>query len=130
MVDKVKENQFDKVGVNPFNAPIPGESLTTSPDMKKAWERPPQYTDADDCMEDIYLEIRAGAGGDEAAIFVGDLYRMYSRFSERNNWKVEKVKEVISGPGGFKEIIAMISGEKVYERMKFESGVHLSLIHI
>ena len=49
---------------------------------------------------------------------------MYSRFSERNNWKVEKVKEVISGPGGFKEIIAMISGEKVYERMKFESGVH------
>ena len=78
----------------------------------------------EDDAKDIYLEIRAGAGGDEAAIFVGDLYRMYSRFSERNNWKVEKVKEVISGPGGFKEIIAMISGEKVYERMKFESGVH------
>ena len=78
----------------------------------------------EDDAKDIYLEIRAGAGGDEAAIFVGDLYRMYSRFSERNNWKVEKVKEVISSPGGFKEIIAMISGEKVYERMKFESGVH------
>ena len=78
----------------------------------------------EDDAKDIYLEIRAGAGGDEAAIFVGDLYRMYSRFSERSNWKVEKVKEVISGPGGFKEIIAMISGEKVYERMKFESGVH------
>ncbi len=54
----------------------------------------------EDDAKDIYLEIRAGAGGDEAAIFVGDLYRMYSRFSERNNWKVEKVKEVISGPGG------------------------------
>ena len=78
----------------------------------------------EDDAKDIYLEIRAGAGGDEAAIFVGDLYRMYSRFSERNNWKVEKVKEVISGPGGIKEIIAIISGEKVYERMKFESGVH------
>ena len=50
----------------------------------------------EDDAKDIYLEIRAGAGGDEAAIFVGDLYRMYSRFSERNNWKVEKVKEVIS----------------------------------
>ena len=57
MAEKIKENQFDKLGVNPFNAPIPGESLTTSPDMKKAWERPPQYTDPDDCMEDIYLEI-------------------------------------------------------------------------
>ena len=78
----------------------------------------------EDDAKDIYLEIRAGAGGDESAIFVGDLYRMYSRFSERNNWKVEKVTEVISSPGGFKEIIAMISGEKVYERMKFESGVH------
>ena len=52
--DRLKENQFDKQGVNPFNAPIPGESLTTSPDMKKAWERPPQYTDVDDCMEDVY----------------------------------------------------------------------------
>jgi peptide chain release factor 1 len=78
----------------------------------------------EDDAKDIYLEIRAGAGGDEAAIFVGDLYRMYSRFSERNNWKVEKVKEVISGSRGYKEIIAMISGEKVYEKMKFESGVH------
>ena len=71
-----------------------------------------------------FVELRAGAGGDEAAIFVGDLYRMYSRFSERNNWKVEKVKEVISGPGGFKEIIAKISGKLVYKTLKFESGVH------
>ena len=57
MAEKITENQFDRQGVNPFNAPIPGESLTTSPDMKKAWERPPQHTDPDDCMEDIYLEI-------------------------------------------------------------------------
>ena len=57
MVDKVKENQFDKVGVNPFNAPIPGESLTTSPDMKKAWERPPQYTNDEDALEALYFEL-------------------------------------------------------------------------
>ena len=57
MAEKLKENQFDKVGVNPFNAPIPGESLTTAPDMPKAWERPPQYTTQDKAMEAIYMEI-------------------------------------------------------------------------
>ena len=57
MAEKIKENQFDKVGVNPFNAPVPGESLTAPTDMPKAWEKPPQYTDVDDCMESIYLEI-------------------------------------------------------------------------
>ena len=57
MAEKIKENQFDAVGVNPFNAPIPGESLTTAPDMPKAWERPPQYTSQDIAMEAIYMEI-------------------------------------------------------------------------
>ena len=57
MAEKLKENQFDEVGVNPFNAPIPGESLTTAPDMPKAWERPPQYTSQDEAMEAIYMEI-------------------------------------------------------------------------
>ena len=57
MAEKLKENQFDEVGVNPFNAPIPGESLTTAPDMPKAWERPPQYTTQDKAMEAIYMEI-------------------------------------------------------------------------
>ena len=57
MAEKLKENQFDEVGVNPFNAPIPGESLTTAPDMPKAWERPPQYTSQDKAMEAIYMEI-------------------------------------------------------------------------
>ena len=52
-----------------------------------------------------FVELRAGAGGDEAAIFVGDLYRMYGRFAERNKWKVEKIKEIPSGTGGFKEIV-------------------------
>jgi hypothetical protein len=57
MAEKLKDNQFDKVGVNPFNAPIPGESLTTSSDMPKAWERPPQYTNPDKCMEAVYMEL-------------------------------------------------------------------------
>ncbi len=57
MAEKIQENQFDEVGVNPFNAPIPGESLTASPDMKKKWETPPRFTDPDDCIENIYLEL-------------------------------------------------------------------------
>ena len=72
MVDKVKENQFDKVGVNPFNAPIPGESLTTAPDMQKAWERPPQFTDPDDCMENVYLELTSDEALPELVNMIND----------------------------------------------------------
>ena len=57
MAEKLTENQFDKQGVNPFNAPIPGESLTSSSDVPKSWERPPVYTKQDDCMEAIYMEL-------------------------------------------------------------------------
>ena len=57
MDEKLKENQFDEVGVNPFNAPIPGESLTSPSDMPKAWERPPEYTEQDEAMEQVYMEI-------------------------------------------------------------------------
>ena len=56
MAEKIKENQFDEVGVNPFNAPIPGESLTTSPDMQKAWERPPKYVEQEKAIEAIYMD--------------------------------------------------------------------------
>ena len=78
--------------------------------------------DKDD-KRNAFLELRAGAGGDEAAIFVGDLYRMYVRFSERSNWKLEKVKEIDSGPGGFKEVVIRVIGNEVYGDLKFESGV-------
>ena len=57
MAEKIKQNQFDEVGVNPFNAPIPGESLTTSPDMQKAWERPPKYVEQEKAIEAIYMEL-------------------------------------------------------------------------
>lgn len=74
--------------------------------------------------KNIFLEIRAGTGGDEAALFVGDLFRMYSRYAETQRWKVEVMSSNPTGIGGFKEIIALISGDKVYSRLKFESGVH------
>lgn len=72
----------------------------------------------------IIMEIRAGAGGDEAGLFAGDLFRMYSRFAERNRWKVEVLQSSPSELGGFKEIIFGIQGKGVYRRLKYESGVH------
>ena len=72
MAEKLRENQFDKQGVNPFNAPIPGESLTTSPDMQKSWERPPQFTDVDDCMENIYLELTSEEALPELVNMIND----------------------------------------------------------
>lgn len=79
--------------------------------------------DPDD-ERNIYLEIRAGTGGDEAAIFAGDLFRMYSRYAENKNWNVEIVSANHSEQGGFKEIIALIAGHNVYADLKFESGAH------
>ncbi|MFZ9035092.1 MAG: peptide chain release factor 1 [Francisellaceae bacterium] len=73
---------------------------------------------------DIFLEIRAGTGGDEAAIFSGDLFRMYSRFAESKRWRVELISASEGEHGGYKEIISKISGEGVYSQLKFESGAH------
>lgn len=74
--------------------------------------------------KNILLEIRAGTGGDEAALFVGDLFRMYSRYADAEGWNVEIMSSSPIGIGGFKEIIALISGDKVYSKLKYESGVH------
>lgn len=74
--------------------------------------------------KDIIIEIRAGAGGDEAAIFAGDLYRMYTRYAELQRWKPEEIDASESDTGGFKEVSFRIKGDKVYSKMKFESGVH------
>jgi peptide chain release factor 1 len=71
-----------------------------------------------------FLEIRAGAGGDEAGIFAGDLFRMYSRFAERKRWRVEIISENRAEQGGYKEMIAKVSGDGVYGVLKFESGGH------
>ena len=72
----------------------------------------------------IILEVRAGTGGDEAALFAGDLFRMYQRFAQLNGWKVEVLSQSEAEVGGFKEIQANVSGDGVFARMKFESGVH------
>jgi peptide chain release factor 1 len=72
----------------------------------------------------IYLEIRAGTGGDEAAIFAGDLFRMYSRYAEIRKWQVEVLSESPGEHGGYKEIIARVIGQGAYSRLKFESGAH------
>lgn len=73
----------------------------------------------------VFLEIRAGTGGDEAGLFAGDLFRMYTRYAERCNWKVEIISSSLSGGiGGFKEVILLVEGNGAYSRLKYESGVH------
>ncbi len=74
--------------------------------------------------KNVFLEIRAGTGGEEAALFAGDLFRMYTRYAETKNWKVEVMSHSPAGAGGIKEIIALIEGRGAYSRLKFESGVH------
>ena len=72
----------------------------------------------------VFLEVRAGTGGDEAALFAGDLYRMYARHAELARWKMEMLSHRPGEHGGFKEVIARVSGKRVYSRLKFESGAH------
>jgi len=74
--------------------------------------------------KNVILEVRAGTGGDEAALFAGDLFRMYSRYAESQGWRVEMLSCSDSEAGGMKEVIAMVSGQRVYSRLKYESGTH------
>lgn len=81
---------------------------------------PPEPTDS----RNTIVEIRAGAGGDEASLFAGDLYRMYSRYADELGWKIEPMGASESDAGGFKEVAFLVTGEEVYRRLKYESGVH------
>ncbi|MEE9342522.1 MAG: peptide chain release factor 1, partial [Gammaproteobacteria bacterium] len=74
--------------------------------------------------KNVYLEVRAGTGGDEAAIFAGDLFRMYSRYAETKGWSVDVISANEGDHGGYKEIVGRIAGQDVYAHLKFESGVH------
>lgn len=74
--------------------------------------------------KNVIVEIRGGAGGDEAALFAGDLFRMYSRYAERRRWKIELLSASDTGVGGYKEVSFMIKGKGAYSRLKYESGVH------
>ncbi|WP_147802732.1 peptide chain release factor 1 [Alkalicoccus halolimnae] len=74
--------------------------------------------------KNVIIEVRGAAGGDEAALFAGDLYRMYIRYAEKQNWKIEVIEAHETGLGGFKEVIFMINGKGAYSRMKYENGAH------
>jgi peptide chain release factor 1 len=74
--------------------------------------------------KNVFVEIRAGTGGEEAAIFAADLFRMYTRYAERQNWKVEMVDSNAIGVGGFKEVVFQVKGKGAYSKLKYESGVH------
>src|SRR5258706_6771720 len=74
--------------------------------------------------KNVILEIRAGTGGDEAGLFAADLYRMYTRYAEKNNWKTELMDTNATGVGGYKEVVFLIKGRGAYSRLKYESGVH------
>src|SRR5512133_816946 len=124
-----------------FNDISANRELLADPDMKemaedelKSLEAEKDQLDADirllllpkDPNDDksVILEIRAGTGGDESALFAGDLFRMYSRFADANRWKVEMISCSESERGGFKEVIASVEGEGVYAKLKYESGTH------
>ncbi|MET1029791.1 PCRF domain-containing protein, partial [Domibacillus tundrae] len=74
--------------------------------------------------KNVIMEIRGAAGGDEAALFASDLYRMYSRYAEANNWKIDVIEASTTGVGGYKEIIFMINGRGAYSKLKYENGAH------
>ncbi|MGX2041980.1 peptide chain release factor 1 [Methylocaldum sp. MU1018] len=103
------------------------DELAEAEDRKAALEQELQILllpkDPND-ERNIFLEVRAGTGGAEAALFAGDLYRMYSRYAEQKGWKAEVVSESEGEHGGYKEIIVRISGQDVYSRLKFEAGTH------
>jgi peptide chain release factor 1 len=82
-----------------------------------------KFVDPDD-NKSVIMEIRGGAGGEEASLFAADLFRMYSNFAKKKNWQVEVIDSSLSSNGGFKEIVARIAGNNVYKHMKYESGVH------
>lgn len=97
------------------------EAAVESLDETLQWHLIPKDPDDD---RNIYLEVRAGTGGDEAAIFAGDLFRMYSRYAELQGWQIELISASHGEHGGYKEVIARISGQNVYSQLKFESGAH------
>jgi peptide chain release factor 1 len=94
--------------------------LTTSEEKLKHLLVPKDPNDT----KNTFIEIRAGTGGDEAALFAADLFRMYSRYAEMNGWRIEVMSASETGGGGFKEIIALIEGGGAFSRLKYESGVH------
>ncbi len=105
---------------------IEAEIIEAKNDMKRTEEELKELTKPHDPLDkkNVIIEIRAGVGGDESALFAADLFRMYSRYAENNNWKVKIISSNQIGIGGFKEIIFSIKGNDVYKHLKYEMGVH------
>ena len=118
---------LEAMAADPEMAEMAAEELQTLretlPDMERDVALLLAPRDADENASAV-LEVRAGTGGDEAALFAGDLFRMYSRYAQSRGWKVEVDSATEGEAGGYKEIIATVSGEGVFGRLKFESGVH------
>ncbi len=137
IVDKFKEYQSIKQQIKEAEPLLDGEDEEmkelASMEMEELTPRQEKIekelpfmllpNDPDD-KKNVIVEIRAGAGGDEAALFAADLFRMYNYYSENNNWEIEVMKTSSSGVGGFKEIIFSVAGKNVYKFLKYESGVH------
>src|SRR6266480_3299373 len=138
MVEKYREYKDLKRGIADSKAMIADE---TDPELRAYAEEElaqlePRLTQAEQDLKvlllpkdpndekNVILEIRAGTGGDEASLFAAEIFRMYNRYAETNRWKVEVLSTSESGVGGLKEVIAIIEGQGVYSRMKYESGVH------
>ncbi|HLL24486.1 MAG TPA: peptide chain release factor 1 [Kofleriaceae bacterium] len=118
MVDAEKDPELREMAREEV-AQLEGQRLTAEQEIKILL-LPKDPSDGKNAI----LEIRGGTGGDEAALFAGDLYRMYLRYAERNGWKVEVMSQSEGTAGGFKEIVLLVDGKDVFSKMKFESGVH------
>jgi peptide chain release factor 1 len=113
-----EDNEIIKVAFVEYNDLIEKKDKMET-EIKNLLTPPDSYE-----SKNIIIEIRAGAGGDEAALFVGDLYRMYTRFAESSGWKYEVLDSNPTGLGGFKEVVFEVNGDKVWRYFKFERGVH------
>jgi peptide chain release factor 1 len=125
--EEIKENRELLLGEDEEIKGLAKEEVTRLVEEKKGVEEDLRMAilpkDPND-EKNILLEIRAGTGGEEAALFAADLFRMYAKLAEKHHWRMEVLSRHYSGVGGFKEIIALIEGKGVYSRLKFESGVH------
>ncbi len=125
LLERVAENQ--ELAADPEMRELAREELEEDQRRQQVLEQNLKLLllpkDAND-EKNVLLEVRAGTGGEEASLFAGDVFRMYSRYAERNGWKTEILSTSQSASGGVKETIALIAGDKVYSRLKYESGVH------
>ena len=128
MAERLKQNSIEEAGVNPFNAPIPGESLTTSPDNPKAWERPPEHADDDDAMEEIYLLLTEQDKLKEAVL--GSIYSFKSSKVEKRIKEIQKNLIKLGPEITSEELMELLSEQVALEQIKKAISVQLGRIII